>query len=65
MPEKANFSKFWPNLQNFQKKKNSNKFEILNLSPWDQMFGEKSVLTNFDPNMAKFGQNIDQIWSLS
>ena len=29
------------------------------------MFGEKSVLTNFDPKMAKFGQIFDQIWSLS
>ena len=29
------------------------------------MYGEKSVLTNFDQNMAKFGQNFDQIWPFS
>ncbi len=29
------------------------------------MYGEKSMLTHFDPNMAKFGKNFDQIWSLS
>ena len=29
------------------------------------MYGEKSVLTNFDPKLAKFGPNFDQIWSIS
>ena len=29
------------------------------------MYGEKLVLKIFDPKMSKFGQNFDQIWSLS
>ena len=56
-------SKLWSQGTKFTKV--SKKFQIWNLPPLDQMYGEKKVLTNFDPNMAKFGQNLDQIWPFS
>ena len=35
------------------------------LVPSDLMYGQKAVFNHFDQKMAKFGQNTDQIWSLS
>ena len=43
----------------------SKTLQILNLPTLDQMYGEKSGLTNFDPKLAKFGPNFVKIWSLS
>ena len=40
----------------------SKTLQILNLPTLDQMYGEKSGLTNFDPKLAKFGPNFVKIW---
>ena len=36
----------------------SKTLQILNLPTLDQMYGEKSGLTNFDPKLAKFCPNL-------
>ena len=59
LDRKEIFAKFVEIYKNF--KKNSN----FKYTPLDQMYGEKSVLTNFDQNMAKLDQNFDQLWPFS